>query len=34
MVEFPIALAYADARVHRIYGGTTEIRKGIIARSL
>lgn len=34
MTEFPIARAYADARVHRIYGGTTEIMKEIIARSL
>jgi acyl-CoA dehydrogenase len=34
MTEFPIARAYADARVHRIYGGTTEIMKEIVARSL
>ena len=26
--------AYADARVQRIYGGTTEIMKEIIGRSL
>ena len=25
MLEYPIARAYADARVHRIYAGTTEI---------
>ncbi|MBI3514310.1 MAG: acyl-CoA dehydrogenase family protein [Proteobacteria bacterium] len=34
MWEFPIARAYADARVHRIFAGTTEIMKEIIARSL
>ena len=34
MTEYPIARAYADARVHRIYGGTTEIMKEIVARSL
>jgi alkylation response protein AidB-like acyl-CoA dehydrogenase len=34
MTEFPIARAYADARITRIYGGTTEIMKEIIGRSL
>jgi alkylation response protein AidB-like acyl-CoA dehydrogenase len=34
MWEYPIARAYADARVTRIYGGTTEIMKEIIGRSL
>jgi alkylation response protein AidB-like acyl-CoA dehydrogenase len=34
MTEYPIARAYLDARVTTIYGGTTEIMKGIIARSL
>ncbi|MDG3014888.1 acyl-CoA dehydrogenase family protein [Speluncibacter jeojiensis] len=34
MTEYPIARAYADARVTRIYGGTTEIMKEIVARSL
>ncbi len=34
MVEYPIARAYVDARVTRIYGGTTEIMKEIIGRSL
>ncbi len=34
MSEYPIAKAYLDARVQRIYGGTTEIMKEIIARSL
>jgi alkylation response protein AidB-like acyl-CoA dehydrogenase len=34
MTEYPIARAYADARVTRIYGGTTEIMKEVIGRSL
>jgi alkylation response protein AidB-like acyl-CoA dehydrogenase len=34
MLEYPIARAYADARITRIYGGTTEIMKEIIARSM
>jgi alkylation response protein AidB-like acyl-CoA dehydrogenase len=34
MTEFPIGRAYADARITRIYGGTTEIMKEIIGRSL
>ncbi|HEY2303533.1 MAG TPA: acyl-CoA dehydrogenase family protein [Acidimicrobiales bacterium] len=34
MAEYPIARAYLDARVTRIYGGTTEIMKEIIGRSL
>ena len=34
MMEYPIARAYADARVTRIYGGATEIMKEIIGRSL
>jgi acyl-CoA dehydrogenase len=32
--EYPIARAYADARVSRIYGGSSEVMKIIIARSL
>jgi alkylation response protein AidB-like acyl-CoA dehydrogenase len=32
--EYPIARAYADARITTIYGGTTEIMKEIIGRSL
>lgn len=32
--EYPIARAYGDARVQRIYGGTNEIMKVMIARSL
>jgi alkylation response protein AidB-like acyl-CoA dehydrogenase len=34
MLEYPVARAFADARVTRIYGGTTEIMKEIIGRSL
>jgi alkylation response protein AidB-like acyl-CoA dehydrogenase len=34
MTEYPIARAYADARVTTIYGGTTEIMKEIISRSM
>ncbi len=34
MWEFPIARAYVDARVSRIYGGTNEIMKEVIARSM
>ena len=34
MVEYPVARAFADARVTRIYGGANEIMKEIIGRSL
>ena len=34
MEEYPIARAYRDARVQTIYGGTTEIMKEIIGKSL
>jgi len=34
MLEYPIARAYVDARITTIYGGTTEIMKEIIGRSL
>jgi acyl-CoA dehydrogenase len=34
MWEYPIARAYADARVQRIYGGTNEIMKELITRSM
>jgi acyl-CoA dehydrogenase len=34
MTEYPIASLWADARVSRIYAGTNEIMKLIIARSL
>lgn len=34
MYEYPIARAWADARVQRIYGGTNEIMKELISRTL
>lgn len=34
MWEYPIARAYADARVQRIYGGTNEIMKEVIVRQM
>ena len=34
MNEYPIAKAYVDSRIQTIYGGTTEIQKEIIGRSL
>lgn len=34
MVEYPIARAFLDARVHRIYGGTNEIMREIVARAV
>jgi alkylation response protein AidB-like acyl-CoA dehydrogenase len=34
MLEYPIARAFADARVTRIYGGSNEIMKEIVGRSL
>ncbi|MFC9832899.1 acyl-CoA dehydrogenase family protein [Rhodococcus sp. NPDC127530] len=33
MLEYPIARLYADTRVSRIYGGTNEVMKTIIAKS-
>ncbi|MFB9902646.1 acyl-CoA dehydrogenase family protein [Allokutzneria oryzae] len=34
MTEYPIAKAYLDSRVQTIYGGTTEIMKEIVGRSM
>jgi alkylation response protein AidB-like acyl-CoA dehydrogenase len=34
MREYPVARAYLDSRVQTIYGGTTEIMKEIIGRSM
>jgi alkylation response protein AidB-like acyl-CoA dehydrogenase len=34
MREFPISRAFVDARVQRIYGGTSEVMKEIIARDI
>ena len=34
MLEYPIARAFIDSRVSRIYAGTNEIMKEIVGRSL
>lgn len=34
ILEYPIARLYADARVTRIYGGTSEVMKTVIAKSI
>jgi alkylation response protein AidB-like acyl-CoA dehydrogenase len=34
MLEYPIARAYVDTRANRIYGGTNEIMKELISRSI
>ncbi|MCP2252462.1 acyl-CoA dehydrogenase [Prauserella aidingensis] len=34
MMEYPVARAWADMRISRIFGGTSEIMKDIISRSL
>ena len=34
MHEYPIARAFVDARIERIYAGTSEIMKEIIARAV
>jgi alkylation response protein AidB-like acyl-CoA dehydrogenase len=34
MMEYPVARAFVDSRIQTIYGGTTEIQKEIIGRSL
>ncbi|CAG0964023.1 partial Acryloyl-CoA reductase (NADH), partial [Anaerolineae bacterium] len=34
MLEYPIARAYMDARVQRIYAGTSEIMKVIVAKQM
>ncbi|MGV0811490.1 acyl-CoA dehydrogenase family protein [Mycolicibacterium boenickei] len=34
MAEYPIARMYADARIQKVYGGTNEIMKTIIAKAL
>jgi len=34
MLEYPIASLYADTRVSRIYGGTSEVMRSIIAKSM
>ncbi|MFE5867793.1 acyl-CoA dehydrogenase family protein [Streptomyces roseifaciens] len=34
MMEYPIARLYADTRVTRIYGGTSEVMRSIVAKSM
>ena len=34
ITEYPIARAFVDARVHRIYGGTNEIMRDIVSRQI
>jgi alkylation response protein AidB-like acyl-CoA dehydrogenase len=34
MTEYPIAQAFVDARIQRIYGGTSEIMREVIGKSL
>jgi alkylation response protein AidB-like acyl-CoA dehydrogenase len=34
MLEHPVARAFVDSRISTIYGGTTEVQKEIIGRSL
>ncbi|MEU8352504.1 MULTISPECIES: acyl-CoA dehydrogenase family protein [unclassified Streptomyces] len=34
MMEYPIARLYADNRVNRIYGGTSEVMRSIVAKSM
>jgi alkylation response protein AidB-like acyl-CoA dehydrogenase len=34
MSEYPVSRRYADARVTRIYGGSTEIMKSVVSKSL
>jgi alkylation response protein AidB-like acyl-CoA dehydrogenase len=34
MTEYPISKAYTDSRIQTIYGGTTEIMKEIVGRSM
>jgi acyl-CoA dehydrogenase len=34
MLEYPVARAFVDARVNRIYGGTSEVMRELISRAL
>ena len=34
MTEYPISRFFVDARIQRIYGGTNEIMKEIVARGI
>ena len=33
MLEYPVAKAFVDSRIQKIYGGTNEIMKELISRS-
>lgn len=34
VLDFPVARAFVDARIQRVYGGTSEIMKVIIANQM
>jgi acyl-CoA dehydrogenase len=34
MWEYPVARAWADSRISRIYGGSSEVMKELIGRTL
>jgi acyl-CoA dehydrogenase len=34
MLEYPITRMYADSRAQKIYAGTNEVMKELVARSL
>jgi acyl-CoA dehydrogenase len=34
MLEYPVARAFVDTRVSRIYGGTSEVMRNLISRKL
>jgi alkylation response protein AidB-like acyl-CoA dehydrogenase len=34
MLEYPVARAFVDCRINRIYGGTSEVQRELIARNL
>jgi len=34
MMEYPISRVFLDARIQRIFGGTSEIMRELISRSL
>ena len=34
MLEYPVARAFVDLRVSRVFGGTNEVQRELIARKL
>jgi acyl-CoA dehydrogenase len=34
MLEYPIARAFTDMRITRVFGGTSEVQRDLIARKL